>query len=287
MLEKLNNRNEVELYEYFVKISHNIPFYYSVNFDLWYKCMLKDCSEDGILLFKELETYVFYEKNVIKGFIQFGISNFTFEENGKKDYGNQYGIIRNLHFCIDSLNPEEMLDLAIQYFSEKEIKKIHAFFHYFGMSCYARNGKLHESNFHIENLLNKYSFRIEHENIVFSRNLENVEFKYYFDIYYKMKQIGDNKHFIEFLLNDVLIGFCEIVLLQNNICYLLYFTIIDKFRNKGFGKKCINNVCFILKKKNIAKIDVDTIDKNVIAQKFYLKNGFIKKGNIRSYFKED
>ena len=51
--------------------------------------------------------------------------------------------------------------------SEK-YERVYAFFHYFGMSCFARPGKLFEKHTHIDTLLKAKGFEIEHENIYYA-----------------------------------------------------------------------------------------------------------------------
>jgi ribosomal protein S18 acetylase RimI-like enzyme len=247
--------------------------------------MFNDCTDDGVVLFNELNTYLLYEDNILKGFIQFGISSFTFNENGK-DYGNHYAIIRNMHYIKDSKNPEEMLEAAYRYFNAKAIKEINAFFHYFGMSCYARHGKLHDSSFHIEELLYKHSFKKEHENVYFSKDLREGNYCNDFEISCEYYDLEINKKKIIFLLNNEQIGYCEVSFLYGNICYLYYFEIFNKYRRQSFGTRCINNIFYFLKEKSIKKLDLDTIDTNFNAQGLYTKTGFINKGITRSYFKE-
>lgn len=45
---------------------------------------------------------------------------------------------------------------------------IYAFYHYFGMTCFARHGKLYEKYTDIEELLMKHQFNREHENVYYS-----------------------------------------------------------------------------------------------------------------------
>ena len=285
MLKRINTTNEQELYKYFVKIGSQIPFYFTVDYDIWHKCMFNDTAEDGVTLFDELETFLYYEDDILKGFIQFGISSFVFMDNGK-DFDNHYAIIRNLHYSKDSKNPEEMLEAAFQYFNDKNIKEIDAFFHIFGMSCYARHGKLHESAFYIEDLLYKYSFQKEHENVYFSKDL--IEEKYFCDpeISYEIHEIMEGKYKMDFFVNKRQIGYCEYTFLHNSICYL-YVIIIDKeYRRKGWGTKCMNILFYISDKRKIKRLDLDTIDSNYTAQSFYEKIGFNRKGITRSYVKK-
>jgi ribosomal protein S18 acetylase RimI-like enzyme len=281
MLKKLETADEPLLYEYFIKIGKEIPFYFPVSYDLWHKCMFNDITEEGLPLFNELETYLYYENDTLKGFIQFGLSSFIFSENGK-DFKNRYAIIRNIHYSKNSKNPNQIIEIALNYFNDKNIREIHAFFHYFGMSCYARHGKLHDSAFYIEDLLYRHSFKKEHENVYFSKDLGKE--KYYSDpeIGYEIHDNGD-KTKIDFFVNNERIGYCELAYLYGNISYLYYIEIQKEYRHKGWGTKCVNIIFHILNERQIIKLDLDTIDTNTIAQRFYGKIGFINKGITRSY----
>ena len=283
MLKKVDVSNELALYVYFTKIGPQIPFYFPVDYDLWYKCMFNDTTEDRLPLFDELETFLYYENGILEGFIQYGISSFVFTDNGK-DFNNHYAIIRNIHYSKNCKNSEEMLELALKYFENRNIREINAFFHYFGMSCYARHGKLHYSAFFIEELLKKYSFNKEHENVYFSKNLDKEKYYYDPEILFEINENG-NKSKIIFFNNNVRIGYCELAILQNNIGYLYYIKILKEYRHKGWGTKCMNIIFHVLKNKRIVKLDLDTIDSNIIAQKFYEKIGFKNKGITRSYYK--
>jgi ribosomal protein S18 acetylase RimI-like enzyme len=285
MVEKIDDLNVHSLYEYFKKISNDIPYYFPIDFDLWHKSMFNDCTEKNIPLFNELETYLLYEDGALNGFIQYGISSFIFGENGE-NYDKHYAIIRNLHYSKDSKNAVELLEVALKYFSSKNIQEVDAFFHYFGMSCYARHGKLHNSCFYIEDLLHKFSFIKEHENVYFSKDLSKSSFYNDFEIILETETPKKDNMDIKFIFNNKQIGCAQLLFLQNNICYLLYIEINNEYRRQGLGTKCMNNVCCLLKEKNIQKIDLDTIDSNYIAQSFYEKLGFDHKGITRSYFKK-
>ena len=287
VLKKIDTTTEHTLYEYFTKISNEIPFYFPIDFDFWHKSMFNECdwTDEEIPLFDKLETYLYYENELLKGFIQFGLSGFVLNDNGK-DFNRFYAIIRNIHYSEDSKNPEEMIEKALQFFNERNINEIEAFFHYFGMSCYARHGKLHESAFYIENLLNKYSFKKVHENIYFSKDLISEEYCCDPEISYKIQDIDRKMTKMVFFVNNEQIGYCEFTILQNTICYLYNIAISQKFRGQGWGIKCMEIIFTVLKKKRIKKIDLDTIDTNIVAQNFYTKLGFINKGITRSYNKD-
>ena len=283
MIKKLDcTDDEKILYEYFKAISGDIPYYFPVDFDLWRKSMFCDTTDDSKSLFKELETHLFYENNILKGFIQYGITSFIFGENGP-DYNNGYAIIRNIHYFKDSENPGELIETALEYFRAKNINKINAFFHFFGMSCYARHGKLHESQFYIENLLRNYSFVKEHENVYFSKNLDSHDVCDDFEMNCEVN-FEANKMSVKFLLNDEYAGHCELGVLHSGICYLFYIEVFEKYRGQGIGTRCVNKLFYILKHRHIKKIDLDTIDKNFPAQGLYKKMGFVNMGITRSYY---
>ena len=238
MLKKVDATNQIALYDYFIKIGSQIPFYFPVDYDLWYKCMFNDTTEEGLPLFDELETFLYYENGILEGFIQYGISSFVFTDNGK-DFNNHYAIIRNMHYLKNNRNPEEIIELALKYFENRNIRKISAFFHYFGMSCYARHGKLHYSVFYIEELLKKYSFNKEHENVYFSKNFDKktsyCDPKLQFEI-----NENDNRFKINFLNDNVQICYCDFTILHSNIAYLYYIEVLKEYRHKGWGTKCMN-----------------------------------------------
>ena len=54
-------------------------------------------------------------------------------------------------------------------------ERVCAFFHYFGMSCYARHGKLFEGFAPVHRLLLDSGFTVEHENVYYSSALTACE----------------------------------------------------------------------------------------------------------------
>jgi len=183
MIQKITKDAELKLYDYFIASRRDVPYYFPVSFEHWRDSMFNDCDYDGRPLFSELETYLLANGSEIKGFIQFGlysrtktsskklfmfsfgsnhqperkvnffsfhsITNFVFSAN-KKDYTKQYGIIRNIHYAENAENIYMLFDKAAEYFDRLGIDKRYAYFHYFGMSCYARQGKLHSHEFYID-----------------------------------------------------------------------------------------------------------------------------------------
>ena len=291
MLIKLNSENIEKyshlLYEYFSVLASEIPFYFPVDYETWYQCMFHDCTEEGTSLFRELETCLLFGNGVLNGFAQYGITSFAFGETGK-DFGKHYAVIRNMHYTKDCKTASELINTAIEYFNSKDIKEINAFFHYFGMSCYARHGKLHSSMFHMEDLLTKNSFIKEHENVYFSLDLFCKNYEDFQEIDIEEQLPKRNNRNYKFIYNGTQIGYCSLLLLQNGISYMTDLEIFDEYRHQGLGFKSMNNLFGILQNMNYQKIDLDTIDSNFVAQNFYAKLRFVKKGITRSYvrFKE-
>jgi RimJ/RimL family protein N-acetyltransferase len=247
--------------------------------------MFEDTDGEGDDLFKDLATYVSVDDGIINGFIQIGISNFHFDSNGK-NFGEHVGIIRNI--CYDqSVIGELLIEKATEYFEIHHISENYAFYHYFGMGCYARHGKLYESNFYIEDLLSKYDFEKEHENVYYSKNFKNGTFLDVDDIEFKYKELTKGNHqSVQFIKNGVAIGGCQLHYLhQSGVCYLRWIYITDKYNHQGLGTECMNKLFFEIHKKGYKQIDTDTADNNVNAQFYYLKMGFVDKGRTRSYFK--
>lgn len=285
-IQKLNEKNKKDLYDYWRIIKRDIPFKYQVSYDEWYKSMFEDIDGHGDRLFQQIETDIVFIGDQIKGFIQYGIPNFEFNSKGKS-YEVKIGIIRNLHYEEkDEQIGQRLLENALKFFSNYNINHQHAFYHYFGMSCNGRHGKLHDSCLYIENLLKKYDFMIEHENVYYSKDLM-VKRDDYIDeaitfVYQSMTK--GNQHYISFYKDDVEIGGAEVHAIANcNICYLRLIYIKNDFNHQGLGTRCLRKLCYDLKIKGYTQLDTDTAINNVNAQKFYQKLGFDHKGITRSY----
>ena len=280
--------DEKNLYEYFKQISPEIPYYYPVDFDIWRKSMFVE--NDGMEFNNsELETYLLYEEAVMKGFIQYGFPNPAHHEDNKN-----LAVIRNMHYAKDSKKPEELMESALNYFKKKNVRQIFAFLHWFGMECYATHGKLHESQFHIEDLLIKYSFENNETNVYFTKDLRGSNAENNSEIVceiYDESEIVRNfsreeSMKIKFFCNGEQIGVCDLRFMHSGISYLVYIEIFEKYRRKNLSTKCMNNIFFILKERGIKRIDLDTYGDNFAAQGLYTKTGFINTGLTRSYIHE-
>ena len=282
MIYEINRDNELKLYDYFTSLRESVPYYFNTSFEHWRESMFHDCDYDGKPLFSHLETYLLIDKDEIIGFIQYGLTNFTFDGNGEKDYTKQYAIIRNIHFIENTVNSRLLLDKATAYFNDLDVDKRYAFFHYFGMSCYAKQGKLHDSEFYIEKLLCEYGYVKEHENVYYTKFLQAADTYDVSEIDFVCENNGAS---ISFMQSGEKIGGCELNFVPySDICFLKWIYIDEKYSHQGLGTKCMNKLFYELKNRNISRLDTDTADNNINAQGYYIKTGFSDMGRMRSYF---
>ena len=281
MIYEVMQKNDLKLYDYFNSFCINVPYYFPTAYGDWRKSMFNDCNYDGMPLFSQLHTFAIEDDGNINGFIQFGLSNFVFDSHGKIDTTQKYSMIRNLYYDKGTKDAHLLFDKAIDYFNEQCISKHYAFFHFFGMSCYARQGKLHESAFHMEEMLCEYGYEKEHENVYFTKSLHTPIAAVSSEISFLYSNDGNS---IDFINENGKIGGCELYFVPNSsICFLKWIYIDKHYCHQGLGTKCMSKLFFELHKKGISRIDTDTIDSNMNAQNYYLKTGFENKGIMRSY----
>lgn len=155
-----------DIYWYQARFLH--PAMYPVDFDIWEKSFLHDIDGEGRTLFKELTVKGVYLGNELVGFIQYGRTALGFDKDGKISGSISYPVIRSFYFNQELQEVgAALLNEALKDFRD-DSEIIYAFYHYFGMSCYARHGKLFESCSHISDLLLQLGFQIEHENVFYS-----------------------------------------------------------------------------------------------------------------------
>jgi hypothetical protein len=297
MLKKINCLGDRQtLYDYFCKVSESIPYLFHVDFDTWNISMFHE-SDDGIPRFSELETYLLYEDSTIKGFIQFGITNYVInDDETERDFSNHYAKIRHIYFAEDSKNPKQLMDTAMDFFTEIGVKEISVDCRYkfsFGMKCYGGYDLLPGSLPYIKNLLKRYSFDGDYESygkygdiIVFTKDLDGLEFDLDPEIICEInnaemwnKRPNHNAIGIDFLHNGIKIGESIINIHYEGVCRLVYLMMNEESRGLGLGSRCMNNVFHILKAKGIRQINTETYT----AAGFYAKIGFVQTGIWRSY----
>ena len=66
---------------------------------------------------------------------------------------------------------------------------------------------------------------------------------------------------------------------------IISFIIKDKYRRQGFGTILFGKFISTLKNKGVKEFFLDVSEKNIGAQKFYNKFGFIKIGSRKNYYK--
>ena len=291
MLKKIDCLSDKQtLYDYFCKVSESIPYLFHVDFDIWNTSMFHE-SDDGIPRFSELETYLLYEDTKVKGFIQFDITNYVINDDGtERDFNNHYAKIRNIYFDEDSKNPEQLMNVAMDFFAEKGVREISMDCQYkfkFGMKCYGGYDLLPGSVPHIRDLLKRYSFDGDDsdDTTVHTKDLNGLEFGFAPEIICEATdvdsqfRINRNVIGINFLHNGGKIGTSVIDVHYEGVCRLVYLMMNEELRGLGYGSRCMNNVFHILKAKGIRQINTETYT----AAGFYAKLGFVKTGIWRGY----
>ena len=170
-IRKYQGNDLHRLFEYWRRAGTNIPYFFSVSAEKWQTCLLED-ELAGERIFKSLETYVSTEKGHVLGFVQYGQPNFAWDKDGKY-YNPQIGVIRHLYF------DEERSDVGKALLAKASdllacFHQNHAFYHILGMSCNAHHGKLHSTQLHVDDLLQRCDFKIEHENVYYVQDLKRT-----------------------------------------------------------------------------------------------------------------
>lgn len=277
-----------KLFEFYNSTKGEIPYWFDVDYDVWYQSMFQDTDYESTEFFHELNIYVAYEDSNMVGFIQFGIPNYIYKQNGEKSFDVKAGIIRNLYFDVENAECGfELVKLAEHYFDENSVEKKFAFFHAFGMTCNAGHGKLYCSLRHIEEALKAFGYQKEHENVYYKRLLTEDVLDIEDDMEIRYSEVNE-KGLCGFsvFVDNTQVGAGEIVYLpQETIAYLKWIYIKKEFQQKGYASKSLKTLFANLYQKGIRRFDTDTADGNVIAQKLYEKNGFENMGRTRSYLK--
>lgn len=266
---------------YDFQLSFQTPYFFQTDFEDWKKSFENDSDGEGRVLFNELKVKAVYDEDELLGFVQYGRTAFGFDDNGEISEEVSYSVIRNLYFADDRNDAGSMLlSEAVNSFGAEE--RIYAFFHYFGMSCFARHGKLFEGHAHIESLLIEKGFETEHENVYYSSVLKENESS---EIAVDAKGLTKgNQQYIDFILEGSQVGGCEIHYLNNSTAYLRWIYVNGDIVGKGIGTKCMKALKGFLFEKGIVRFDTDTALNNLLAQHYYEKNSFTREGITRSFY---
>lgn len=280
MLKITDNFNLNAIYDF--QLSFETPYFFNVDFEVWKKSFESDIDGEGRVLFKELAVKAVCEDDELLGFIQYGKTAFGFAENGDISDKISYPVIRNLYFKEGRSDAGEMLlGAAMQELGEGE--RVYAFFHYFGMTCFARHGKIFEKHAHIETLLKENGFVLEHENVYYSSVISGDESS---EVALTANGLSKGNHqYIDFKLDGNHVGGCEVHYLDESTAYLRWIYVNGDIVGKGIGTKCMKAVKYFLYEKGIKRFDTDTALNNLVAQHYYEKNNFTREGITRSYYK--
>ena len=268
-----------KIYRYHIRC--NAPYFFPLSFDDWKRSFDGDVDGQGRLLFRKLTTKAAYDGDQLIGFVQYGRSAFGFDDQGELSDQVSYPIIRNLYFDADRADSGALLlkDALDDLGSEA---RVYAFFHYFGMSCFARHGKLFETHGHVENLLKQQGFTVEHENVYYSSLLTGSEISQV-EINAQAQTEG-GQQYMDFLLAGSHVGGCEIHYVDSHTAYLRWIYINGELTGQGIGTKCMEALKLWLYQQGIRRFDTDTALTNTVAQHYYEKNSFHREGISRSYY---
>lgn len=265
---------------------HTDPHHFPMDLETWCNSMESDIDNDGRKLFLDLMTDVTWDDSgTLTGIIQYGTTAFGFDESGEISTEIHYPVIRTLSFLPNSPEDgEKLLHRAMDYF-DGDAGRIYGFFHYFGMTACARHGKLHEEQKHIESLLLRNGFEIEHENVYYARELTQQDSPSNpIDLRWDEENAGGCRGFAA-SVDGQEVGWGQVHFLpQKNIAYLRWIYIDEKRQHQGLGTRIMQTLFQNLFQTGIRRFDTDTALNNSAAQGYYEKTGFSRKGITRSYY---
>ena len=273
--------NLTQIFDYQKRFSS--PYSFSTDFIVWKNSFTDDIDGEGRKLFKTLYGKAAYDNSNLVGFIQYGHTAFGFDETGEISVNISHPIIRMLYFDKGREDAgNALLNEALKEFATSGT--VYAFFHYFGMSCFARHGKLFEHFHWIAALLKHSGFAVEHENVYYSSTFQTIVRDTEVEIVAQEPSIGTQQA-LDFLLRGNHIGSCEVHYPETTgASYLRWIYINENLQNQGIGSKCMDALKQWLHQKDFFRLDTDTALSNLIAQHYYTKNDFVREGITRSYF---
>ena len=260
------------------------PWFFDTSFERWKASFEADVDGEGRILFRQLHVKAAYEADTLLGFVQYGCTAFGFDENGEISDAVSYPVVRNLYFVQDSPKAGQLL-LNEAMVGLKGRGRLYAFFHYFGMTCFARHGKLFENHAHIEALLKDNGFTVEHENVYYSSALDGTD---HGPVVLTTGDLTAGGHqYVGFQLDGEQVGGCEVHYLADATAYLRWIYVSGELVGRGIGTKCMGALKQFLYGKGVIRFDTDTALDNHTAQHYYEKNGFTREGITRSYYKDE
>lgn len=261
---------------------HSAPYLFPTDFETWKRSLLQDVDGGGRTLFTWQRVLTCEEDGRLLGFAQIGRTAFGFDAQGRLSPDVSHRVLRLLAF--DPAHPDAggaLLDEALRVLGREE--RVHAFFHYFGMTCCARHGKLFEGQAHVAALLAQAGFTVEHENIYDSARLAPAKQDPGVRIAWGEASPGGVREGA-FSVDGVCVGECEVhELPEQGAAYLRWLGIAADRRDRGLGTRCLRALMAELAARGFARLDTDTALGNARAQHVYEKTGFARMGVTRSY----
>ena len=280
MINIINVRDPEQIFHY--QLQFEAPYFFPVEYNTWLHSFADDTDGEGRTLFRDLSVKAAYRNGKLVGFIQYGNTAFGFDDSGEISSQVSYCVIRNLYFdenCADA--GDALLQAALDTFPKGA--RVYAFFHYFGMTCFARHGKLFQRHAHIEEFLKIHGFVIEHENVYDSSMLQDDSRS---EVTLLPQELSKGHHqYVAFTLSGNSVGGCEIHFVSSNTAYLRWIFVNHDLTGQGIGSQCMAALQHWLYLQGIRRFDTDTALQNTVAQHFYEKNHFTREGITRSYYR--
>lgn len=287
-LLRINQQNAETLYTYWNEVGKEIPYFHETS----YKSFLKSLFEDkfnGMQILLENHIYVAIDNGKVYGFIQYGKPGFHYE-NWEVIRKPNIGIIRNLYFEKVEVG-NQLVALALDYFQEKELTELYAFYHAMGMSCNGNHGKLHEKFEHIEKLLYSNGFEIEHENIYYTKHIDEVGSSSVYRVEFSEEE--NNSQGISLHYEDRKIGSSQVKFIdqltgtkKEKVLFLVWIGLEKDMIGTGAGTAFLSEITNRYQAEGYKHIHTDTSIDNTVAQKYYERNGFKNTGKSRSYIRK-
>ena len=281
MIKNCGPADGAALYEYQRKL--RTPYFFPVSFESWRDSMFHDVDGGGRPLFRWSRTAASFERGQMNGFVQYGRTAFGFDAHGRISAEVSYPVIRALYFdrgCRAA--GRELLQNALSGLGESD--GIYAFYHYFGMSCYARHGKLFEGCSDVRSLLEEGGFDVRRENVYYSSEPEPIP-ETEVQVVWGVRTPGAQQS-AELFYDGRCVGECEVQYVnESEIVYLRWIYVNRELQNQGIGSECMRGLQRALQENGMRRLDTDTTLNNLRAQHYYEKNGFVRRGVTQSFFR--
>lgn len=286
-VREYRNSDLESLYQFWRAVGEDIPYFFPVSVQRWRACLFEDKLE-GEPLFRTLQTDLATENGQVLGFVQYGEPSFGWNESGQRYEAPGMGVVRQLYFAEGRDDVGKALLAKAQGFLTR-FEQSYAFYHMLGMSCTARHGKLHQSQWHVDRLLQRQGFRVKHENVYFVLDLLSARPKEGSPgRLERVKGSGGGRFAMRY--GGEVVATADVRYLDeltegrtNDTVYLRWIGVAQPRRRQGIGGQFLMLLAARLVTKGYRYLHTDTAISNVGAQRFYEKLGFDRAGDTRSY----